>query len=120
MDGGNEQSVAIKFCFKASLSATKVLVLVRKVYGNEILNRSNVFSWYSRFRYGRELVEDGERGGRQKSTRTEVNIAPVVTDFVKNNSRIASRTMPESLNIPRTVALQILKRDFCSRDLFVP
>ena len=61
MDGGNEQRVAIKFCFKAGLSATETLVLVQKASGNEALNRSNVFRWYSRFRDGRELVEDDER-----------------------------------------------------------
>jgi len=35
--------VAIKFCFKAGLSATEALVLVQKAHGNEALNRSNVF-----------------------------------------------------------------------------
>ena len=68
MDGGNGQRVATKFCFKAGISATETLVLVQKAYGNEALNRSNVFRWYSRFRDGRELVEDDERGGRPKST----------------------------------------------------
>jgi len=82
MDGGNEQRVAIKFCFKAGLFATETLVLEQKTYGNEAVNRSNVFSWYSRFRNGRELVEDDEGGGRPKSTRTEVNIA-AVADLVK-------------------------------------
>jgi hypothetical protein len=43
--------------------------------------------WYSRFRDRRELVEDDERGGRPKSTRTEVNIA-AVADLLKNESRI--------------------------------
>jgi len=53
MDGGNEQGVAIKFCFKAGLSATETLILVQKAYGNEAVNRSNVFRWYSWFRDGR-------------------------------------------------------------------
>ena len=66
--------VAIKFCFKAGLSATETLVLVQKAYGNEALNRSNPFRWYSRFRKRRELVEDDERGGRPKSTLIEVTI----------------------------------------------
>jgi len=74
MDGGNEQSVVEKCSFKAGLSATETLVLVQKACRNEALNRSNVFKWYSRFRDGRELVEDDERGGRTKSTRTEVNL----------------------------------------------
>jgi hypothetical protein len=82
MDGGHEQRVAIKFCFKAGLSATESLVLVQEAYGNEAVNRSNVFRLYSRFRDGRELVEDDERDGSPKSTRTEVNIA-AVADLVK-------------------------------------
>jgi len=55
MDGGNEQRVAVKFCFKTSVSATETLVLVQKAYGNEAVNRSNVFRWYSWFWDGREL-----------------------------------------------------------------
>jgi histone-lysine N-methyltransferase SETMAR len=122
MDGRNEQTVAIKFCFKAGLSATQTLVLVQKACGDEALNRSNVFRWYSRFRDGRKLVEDDERGGRPKSTRTEENIAAVV-DLVKNDRRIASRMIAESLNIPKTVVLRILKEDLGKRKLcarFVP
>jgi hypothetical protein len=84
-----KQRFAIKVCFKAGLSATETLVLVQKAYGNEAVNRSNVFGWYSRFRDGRELVEDDERGGRPKSTRTEVNTV-TVADLVKNDRRIAS------------------------------
>ena len=122
MDGRNEQRVAIKFCFKAGLSETETLVLVQKNYGNGAVNRSKVFRWYSRFRDGRELVEDDKRGGHPKSTRTEVNIAAVAY-LVKNDRRIASRMIAESLNIPRTVVLRIMKEDFGKRKLrarFVP
>jgi hypothetical protein len=96
VDGGNGQRVAIKFCFKAGLSATETLVMMQKTYGNEALNRSNVCRWYSRLRDGRGLVEDDERGGRPKSTRTEVNIAAVAADLVKNDHRFASRMTAES------------------------
>jgi len=71
--------VAIKFCFKAGLSGTETLVLVQKANGNEAVNGWDVFSWYSRFRDGRGLVEDDERGGRPKSTRTEVIIAALAS-----------------------------------------
>ena len=72
--------------------------------------------WYSRFRDGRELVEDDERGGRTKSTRTEVNIV-AVADLVKSDLRIASGMIAESLNIPNTVILRILKEDLRKRKL---
>jgi len=95
---------------------------MQEACGNEALNRSNVFRWYSRFRDGRELVKDDERCVRPKSTRTEVHIA-AVADLVKNDSRIASRMIAESLNIPKTVVLQMLKEDLEKRKLcerFVP
>jgi len=114
--------VAIKYSFKAGLSATETPVLVKKAYGNEGLNRSNVFWWYFLFRDGRELVEDDKRGGRPKSTRTERNIA-AVADLVKNDCRIASRMIAESLNFPKTVVLLILKEDLGKRKLcarFIP
>ena len=74
------------------------------------------FRWYSRFRDERELVEDDERGGRPKSTRTDLNIA-AVADLVKNERRIASRMIAESLNIRKTVVLWILKEDLGNRKL---
>jgi cystathionine beta-lyase/cystathionine gamma-synthase len=37
VDGGNEHRFAIRFCFKAGVSATETLVLVQKAYGNEAL-----------------------------------------------------------------------------------
>jgi hypothetical protein len=120
MDGGNEQRVAIKFCFKASLSVTETPVLVQKVYGNRVLNRSNIFRWYPQLCDGREPAEDDERGGHPKLTQTEVNIA-AVADLVKNDRPIASRVIAESLNIP--VVLQILREDLGKRKLcerFVP
>jgi hypothetical protein len=54
-------------------------------------------------------------------TQTEVNIAAV--DLVKNDRRIASRMIAESLNIPKTVVLGILKEDMGKRKVcarFVP
>jgi len=122
MDGGNEQRVAIIFCFKVSLSATETLVMVQKAYGNEALNLSNIFRWYFLFQDRRELVKDDDRGGRPKSTPTEVNIA-AVADLVKNNRRITSRIIAESLNIHKTVVIWILKEDLGKRKLcarFIP
>jgi hypothetical protein len=121
MNGGNEQRFAIKCCFKAGLSA-ETLVLLQKAYGIEAVNRSNVFRCYSRFRGGRDLIEDDERVGHPKSTRTEVNIG-AVAELVKNDNRHSSRMIEESLNIHKTVVLRILKEDLGKRKLcarFVP
>jgi len=116
MDGGNEQRVAITFCFKAGVSATETLVLVQKAYGNEALNQSNIFRWYSPFWDWRELVEDDDRGGCPKLTWTEVNIA-AVADW----SEMTIESHQEWWQ--NTVVLWILKEDLGKRKLcacFVP
>jgi hypothetical protein len=122
MDGGTEQSFAIKVSFKAGPFAEETLVLVQKTYGSEAVNRSIVFRWCSRFRDGRELVGDEKRDDRPKSTGTEVNIA-AVADLVKNGRLFATGMIAESLNIPKTVVLLILKEDLGKEKLcgrFVP
>jgi hypothetical protein len=66
-------------------------------------------------------MEDDQRGGRPKWTRTEVNIA-AVADLVKNDLRIASRMIAGSLNILKAV-VRVLKEDLGNRKLcarFVP
>ena len=62
------------------------------------------------------MVEDDERGGHPKSNRTDINNA-AVADLVKNDHRITSRMIAESLNIPKTTALQILKENLGKRML---
>jgi hypothetical protein len=64
------------------------------------------------------MVENDESGSRPKSTRTEVNIA-AVDDLFKNDNRIASRMMTESVTIPKTVVLQILEDDLGRKFFFL-
>jgi hypothetical protein len=108
---------SIKFCCKAGLSTTETLVLVQKAYGNGAVNRSNVFRRYSRFRDVKKLVDDDERVGRPKSFRTEVNIV-AFADLFKNDHRTAPGMIVQSLNIPSSVVLRILKEDFGNRRIF--
>jgi hypothetical protein len=63
-----------------------------------------------------------EIGGRPKSTRTEVNNV-AVADLVKNYRLITTTIIAESLNIPKSAVLWILKKDLGRRNLcarFVP
>jgi hypothetical protein len=73
------------------------------------------------FKKGRELVDD-ERSVHPKSTRNDVNIA-ALADLVKNDHHITSRMIVDSLKIPKTLVLWILKDDLRKRKLcacFVP
>ena len=43
-----EQSVAIKFCVKASKSAVETIELINKAYSSTAMTRADVYRWYAR------------------------------------------------------------------------
>ena len=75
-----------------------------------------------RFREGRESVKDDERSSEPTTRRPEDNIA-AVDKAVKEDRNVTSRLTADTLGIPNTVVLRILREDLeklkvCSR--FVP
>ena len=62
-----EQRANIKFCFKIGKTFTETFELLKKVYGDDCLSRARVHEWFTRFRDGREDINDDEHTGRPKS-----------------------------------------------------
>jgi hypothetical protein len=116
MEGGNEQKVVIKCCFKAGLSATDKLVLVQKAYGNEALIRSNVLGGILDFETEGSWWKMMREVAVQNRLELRFQIA-AVADLIQNDRRIASSIISESLSIPKSVVLRILKEDFGKRKL---
>ena len=110
MDVKEEQRVAIKFCCKVDFSATKTVELIQKACGDAALSRTTIFEWHKRFREGRELVKDDERSRRPTTSRTDDNIA-AVDKMVKEDRNVTSRLLADTLGIPKTVVLRILRED---------
>ena len=114
--------MAIKFCCKVDFSATKTVELIQKAYGDAVLSQTIIFEWHKRFREGSDSVKDKERSGRPTTSRTDDNIA-AVDKMVKEDRNGTSRLIADTLGIPKTVVLRILRGDMkkqklCSR--FVP
>jgi len=59
-----EQRVNVTFCVKLGKSDTETYNLLKKVYGDECLSRSQAFEWFKRFKEGREEIGDDQRSGR--------------------------------------------------------
>ncbi len=55
------------FFFFNELTATETFELLQKAYSNECLSRANIFEWYSKFRSGRESVDDDPRVRRPRN-----------------------------------------------------
>ena len=116
MDVKEEQRVANKFGCKVDFSATKTVELIQKAYGDAALSRTTIFEWHKRFREGRESMKEDERSGRPTTSRTDDNIA-AVDRMVKEDRNVTSRLIADTLGIPKTVVLRILREDLKKRKL---
>lgn len=110
-----EQRVNMKFLVKLGKSATETYTLLKEVYGDECLSRSQVFEWYKKFKEGREDIEDDPRPGRPRTSKTDDNIEKVC-EIVRKDHRLSIRAIAEIANIDRETVRQIL-HDHLGMDL---
>ena len=108
MDVKEEQGVAIMFCCKVDFSATKIVELIQKTYGNAALSRIIIFEWHKQFREGRESVKNDECSGRHTTRRSRRQNG-------QKRSKMSSRLIADTLGIPKTVVLPILREDLKKR-----
>jgi len=106
-----EQRVNVKFCVKLGKSATETYDLLKKVYGDECLFRTQVFECFKRFKEGREEIGDDQRLGRPNTSKTGDNIEKVGEMF-RQNRRLSIRTVTELINIDKETVRQILHNNF--------
>ena len=72
-----EQRINLKFLVCLGKTTTEALKLLQKVYGDDTVSRTRLFEWHSRFKDGREEVEDDHRSGRPSTSRTDENVERV-------------------------------------------
>ena len=95
---------------------------MKKVYGDDCLSRARIHEWFTRFRHGREDINNDKHTGRPKSVITE-NSIKIVREFIKNEPKLSLKLMESELNISKTSIYRILTdhlglRKVCAR--FVP
>jgi hypothetical protein len=61
----------VNFCVKLQKSPSETLDVLKAVYGESIMSKSNVFKWHKRFREGSEDVNDDEGQGGPVTKRME-------------------------------------------------
>ncbi|KAJ8953538.1 hypothetical protein NQ318_002958 [Aromia moschata] len=72
-----EQRVNLKFLVKLGKTFTEAYAMLKEVYGNECLSRTQVFEWFKRFKEGPETTEDDPRHGRLSTSKTDENIEKI-------------------------------------------
>ena len=83
-----EQCDNVKFCVKLGKSATGTYDLLKKVYDDECLSRTQVFEWFERFKEGREEIGDNQRPGHPSTSKTDTNIENV-SEIVQQNRHLS-------------------------------
>ena len=95
-----EQRINIKFCVKPGKTATEILKMLCKVYGDSSMTRTRVFAWYKLFVEGREDVEDDPKSGRPCISTTDANIEKV-RQLVCIDRRLTIRVMVNKLGMDK-------------------
>ncbi|GFY06270.1 protein GVQW3 [Trichonephila clavipes] len=100
----------IKFYAKLGKSASEAYKLMKQVYDDSCLSRSNVFVRHKGSLDGSDTVEDDQRNRRSISSRTP-EIIDKVRNFVANDRCASLRMMADSLNINKETIRTILHED---------
>ena len=85
--------------------------LLKKVYGDKCLSRTQVFGWFKRFKEGREEIGDNQRHGCPSTSKIDANIEKV-GEIVQQNHRLSIRAVAELINIDNETVRQILHSNF--------
>jgi len=78
------------------------------------MKKTAVYKWAKRFSEERESVTEEERSGRPATSRTEENIAKV-SQILRENRRLAVRSIAEQVDIDRKTVRKIWTEDLDMR-----
>ena len=63
-----EQCACIKLCFKLGKTAKECYEMLKTVFREQAMGRSQTFQWFSQFKARRTSTDDDERSGRPVSS----------------------------------------------------
>ncbi|KAJ8944329.1 hypothetical protein NQ318_016136, partial [Aromia moschata] len=109
-----EQPFNLKFLVKLGKTCIEAYVVLKEVYGNECLSRTQVFEWFKRFNEGRETTEDDPRPGRPSKSKTDENIEKI-GKLIREDHRLSTpsiRGLAEITGIDKECVRQILHESF--------
>ena len=112
-----EQRENIKFCIKLEKKFAETYELLKKVYGDDGMIRTLVYTWFTRFKNGREDLNDDLRPGRPEvSNRAE--LVEKVHELIGIDANLTTRMLAEELNTSKNTIWRILTKDLGKRKVF--
>ena len=99
----------VKFCVALQKSPTETLRMIKSTGKYEKCSPSFVYKWHSRFKSGRESVEDDIRSGRPAVV--SCSIKNSVKEMVTNDRRTTVRVMANELGVSCSTVHEILTEE---------
>lgn len=114
-----EQRAVIRFLVAEGVKGSVIHARMLKVYGNNCLNRSNIFKWVAQFRSGRERVADEQRTGRPVQVATS-SLESRIDMIIRDNRRITVELIAEKVNasvgtVHNIIHNKLLYKKTCAR-----
>ena len=97
--------VECKFLVKLGKTATETHDLLRIVYADDSLSRTQVFEWFKKFKEGREVIEDNPRPGRQRTSKSDGNVKKI-REIIRKNRCLSIRAIAGLVNIDKETVRQ--------------
>ena len=72
-----KKRINLKFLVKLKKTPTECFKLLKEIYGEDMLSKTQIFEWDKRFEKGCKEVEDDPKMGQPSTTRTDENITRV-------------------------------------------
>ena len=91
-----EQQINLKFLVKLRKILIEYFQLLKEVYGEDVMSRTEIFKWHKRFEKSREEVENDSKTGRPSTTRRDENITRV-KQLVQSYRRLTVRMISDEL-----------------------
>ncbi|KAJ8935777.1 hypothetical protein NQ318_017670 [Aromia moschata] len=95
-----EQRVNLTFLVKLGKTFTEAYAMLKEVYGNECLSRTQVFERFKRFKEGRETTEDDPHPGRLSTSKTDENIE-TFGKLIREDRRLSIRRLAKITGIDK-------------------
>ncbi|KAJ8961117.1 hypothetical protein NQ318_008794 [Aromia moschata] len=112
-----EQRVNLKFLLKLENIFIEAYAMLKEVYVNEFLPRTQVFEWFKRFKDGRETTEDDPHPERPSTSNTDENIEKT-SKLIREDRRLSIRGLAEITGIDQEYVRQILHKSFNMRKVY--
>jgi hypothetical protein len=94
----HEQRVNIKFCVKLGKTFTETHEMLKQVYGDQCMGRTQCYEWFKRFKDSRQSTDNDPRPGRPETSTDAFHVAQVRA-VVCSNRRLRVREIAEECNI---------------------